>query len=77
VLYGDPKAHLFTLRNCRKDIGYYTKLTDSAPTTALVANAVKQTYEIAYALGKGDLHMPMLGDVLAELNNSELPKPGP
>ena len=72
VIGGDPKAHEFTIRNCRKDITYYTRLADATPVTGVVANAVKQTYEIAMAMDRGDKHMPMLCDAVAELNGVKL-----
>lgn len=72
VIGGDPKAHLFTLRNCLKDITYYNRLAEAAPATAVVAGSVKQIYTIALAMGKGDDHMPMISDAVAELNGIKL-----
>ncbi len=72
VVGGDPKAHQFTLRNCRKDIGYYTDLADSIPATSVVANAVKQSYTIAMNQGHGDEFMPRLCHSIAELNGAKI-----
>jgi len=68
VIDRDPKAHLFTLRNCYKDIGYYNALADAAGQTSIVASAVKQSYALALAQGAGDRHMPMLADVIGNIN---------
>jgi len=68
VLDRDPKAHLFTLSNCYKDIGYYNAMVDATGQTSMVAGAVKQSYSLAMNQGAGDKHMPMLADVIAEVN---------
>jgi 3-hydroxyisobutyrate dehydrogenase-like beta-hydroxyacid dehydrogenase len=68
VIEGDPEAHLFTLRNCVKDISYYTLLADSLPITPMLGNAVKQTYTIALSQGRGDQYLPRVIDAMAEFN---------
>jgi 3-hydroxyisobutyrate dehydrogenase-like beta-hydroxyacid dehydrogenase len=72
VIGGDPEAHLFTLRNCRKDIGYYNNLADAAGVTSIVAGAVKQAYTIALAQGKQTQNLPQMIDAVAELNGVKL-----
>ncbi|WP_319633567.1 NAD(P)-dependent oxidoreductase [Pelagibius marinus] len=68
VIGGDPKAHEFTLANCDKDIRYYNQLADSEKLTTVVASAVKQSYAMALAMGRGADNMPMLADAVANFN---------
>jgi hypothetical protein len=69
VIGGDPKAHEFTLANCDKDIRYYNQLADSEKLTTVVASAVKQSYAMALAMGRGADNMPMLADAVANFNH--------
>lgn len=69
VIGGDPKAHEFTIANCDKDIRYYNQLADAERLTAVVASAVKQSYAMAMAMGRGDDNMPMLADAVANFNH--------
>lgn len=68
IIGGDPEAHLFTLKNGYKDIKYYTQLADAAEMAAPVGNATKQCYALAVANGHGERHLPMLTDVINEVN---------
>jgi hypothetical protein len=68
VIGGDPKAHEFTLANCDKDIRYFNQLADAEKLTTVVASAVKQTYTMAMAMGRGADNMPMLADAVANFN---------
>jgi len=68
VIGGDPKAHEFTIANCDKDIRYYNQLADSEKLTTVVASAVKQSYAMAMAMGRGADNMPMLADAVANFN---------
>lgn len=68
VIGGDPKAHEFTLANCDKDIRYFNQLADAEKLTTVVASAVKQSYTMAMAMGRGADNMPMLADAVANFN---------
>lgn len=70
VIGGDPKAHEFTLSNCYKDLKYYTQLADSLPMMAQMGAAAKQSYAIAMARGAGDKNLPMLVDVIRDVNEA-------
>ena len=79
VIGRDPKAHEFTLANCDKDIRYYNQLANAEKLTTVVASSVQQSYTMALAMGRGDWHMPMLADVIADFNGISLgakPKAG-
>ena len=68
VLEGDDSGQKFTLRNAVKDMRSYTRLAESAPTTAFAAQAVHQTYLLATNLGHGDKYVPHLFDVIGQMN---------
>jgi 3-hydroxyisobutyrate dehydrogenase-like beta-hydroxyacid dehydrogenase len=68
VLEGDDSGQKFTLRNAVKDMRSYTRLAETAPTTAFAAQAVHQTYLLATNLGHGDKYVPHLFDVLGQVN---------
>jgi 3-hydroxyisobutyrate dehydrogenase-like beta-hydroxyacid dehydrogenase len=68
VIGRDPKAHEFAIRNCLKDQRYFNNMIEAAGMAAVVAPSVKQSYALAVAKGDGDRHMPMMSDVIGELN---------
>ena len=68
VLDGDDSHLKGPLRIAGKDMRYYTKLAESAPATAFIAQAVNQTYQLANIQGHGERFMPVLPGILAELN---------
>ena len=73
VVGGDPKAHLFTLTNCYKDIRYFNRLVDDVGMVAPVAGSAKDYYAMAMSSG-GDSesqHMPMLTDFVYRMNGLE------
>jgi hypothetical protein len=76
VIDGDPKAHEFTIANCDKDVRYFNQLADAEKLTTVVASAVKQTYTMAMAMGRGERNMPMLADAVANFNGVELQPEG-
>ena len=47
---------------------YHTKLAESAPAAAFIAQAVNQTYQLVNIQGHGERFIPVLPGVLAELN---------
>lgn len=75
VLERDPNAHLFTMRNALKDVTYLETLAHSVGLANPLGNAVKNGLAVAVATGRGDLHIPMLSDVVAEMNGASLTQP--
>jgi 3-hydroxyisobutyrate dehydrogenase-like beta-hydroxyacid dehydrogenase len=67
VLEGDDSRLRGPLRIAGKDLRYYTKLAESAPATAFVAQACNQIYQLANIRGHGERFMPVLPGILAEL----------
>ena len=72
VLDGDDSHLKGPLRIAGKDMRYYTKLAESAPATAFIAQAVNQTYQLANIQGHGERYIPVLPGVLAELNGCRI-----
>jgi 3-hydroxyisobutyrate dehydrogenase-like beta-hydroxyacid dehydrogenase len=72
VLERDREAHAFTLRNALKDVRYVEALADAVGVANPIGNAVKNSFTIAVNLGKGEEYVPMLSDIVAELNGASL-----
>ena len=72
VLAGDDSHLRGPIRIAGKDMRYYTKLAESAPAVAFIAQAVNQTYQLANVQGHGERFMPKLPGILAELNGCKI-----
>ena len=68
---GDRDAHKFTLRNAHKDMRYVASLANESGIASHLASAVKNGFATAEAIGHGGDYVPMLSDVVAELNGIE------
>jgi 3-hydroxyisobutyrate dehydrogenase-like beta-hydroxyacid dehydrogenase len=68
VLERDRNAHRFTLRNAFKDLTYLSAFANASGAVNPVGAAVRNTYAIAIAQGRGDDFVPMISDIVAELN---------
>jgi 3-hydroxyisobutyrate dehydrogenase-like beta-hydroxyacid dehydrogenase len=67
-LEDDDSAAKFAIRNGRKDLRYYTNMTEQLPVTSFLAEAVHQTYVLAETQGYGERFIPRLIDMLADIN---------
>jgi 3-hydroxyisobutyrate dehydrogenase-like beta-hydroxyacid dehydrogenase len=72
VLERDRNAHLFTIDNALKDLCYVEAMADAARLVNPVGNAVKNSYAVAKAQGRGQEFVPMVSDAIAELNGVKL-----
>jgi 3-hydroxyisobutyrate dehydrogenase-like beta-hydroxyacid dehydrogenase len=72
VLERDRDAHKFTLVNAYKDLRYVSSLADSLAVANPVASAVKNSFAMAVASGRGSDHVPQLSDIIAEANGTKL-----
>jgi 3-hydroxyisobutyrate dehydrogenase-like beta-hydroxyacid dehydrogenase len=72
TLERDRNAHKFTLQNASKDMRYLEAMADAAGMANPMGNAVKNIFAIAVATGRADDYVPMLGDIVAELNGTSL-----
>jgi 3-hydroxyisobutyrate dehydrogenase-like beta-hydroxyacid dehydrogenase len=72
VLDGDDSKLKGPLRIAAKDMRFYTRLAESAPAAAFIAQAVNQTYHLANIRGHGERFMPTLPGILAELIGAKI-----
>jgi len=72
VLERDRNAHQFALRNAHKDMRYVVNMGNAAGVANHVGAAVKNVYATAEAIGRGEDYVPMLSDIVAELNGVSL-----
>lgn len=68
----DRNAHLFTITNASKDVRYANNMASDAGAVGIMAAAVKQYYTHAEAIGRGGDYVPMLGDIVAEMNGMNM-----
>ncbi len=69
VPLSDDDSHAkFAIRNARKDLRYYTNMTEQLPVTSYLAETVHQTLVMAENMGYGDRFVPRLIDVLMKVN---------
>ncbi len=64
---GDPTALAFTIRNARKDVGYYAAMADQAGVVSLISPATKTALALAVAEGRGDELVPQMVDFISGL----------
>ena len=68
VPLSDDDTHLkFAIRNARKDLRYYTNMTEQMPVASFMAEQVHQTYVLAETLGYGDRFVPRIVDMMMKL----------
>ena len=59
-LHDDDSHAKFSIRNARKDLRYYTNMTEQMPVASYLAEQVHQTFVLAETLGFGDRFVPRL-----------------
>ncbi|MFN0190681.1 MAG: NAD(P)-dependent oxidoreductase [Aestuariivirga sp.] len=67
-LDNDDSAAKFAIRNARKDLRYYTNMTERLPVVSHFAEAAHQTYVMADNMGYADRFVPRLIDVNMLIN---------
>ena len=72
VLERDRDAHKFTMRNGLKDVRYLDNMANAAGVADPITTAVKNSFALAVASGRGDEFVPMLSDFVAEINGTSL-----
>jgi 3-hydroxyisobutyrate dehydrogenase-like beta-hydroxyacid dehydrogenase len=77
VLERDRNAHKFAIRNGLKDMTYLASFANAAGLANPLGAAVRNSFALAVGTGHGEDYVPMLSDVIAELNGIayEVPKP--
>ncbi|SEM02238.1 hypothetical protein SAMN05443999_11172 [Roseovarius azorensis] len=65
-------AHVFSLDNAAKDIGYVCLMAQAAGMANPMSASIRNAFASAVAQGKGADYMPMLADHVASLNGVDL-----
>ena len=63
---GDPNMLAFSIRNARKDVGYYTDMAESLGVKSLMANGAKQALDMSIEAGRGDEFVPLQVDFFVD-----------
>lgn len=66
-LSDDDSQAKFAIRNARKDLRYYTNMTEQMPIASFMAEQVHQTYVLADTMGYGARYVPRLIDMMKKL----------
>lgn len=69
TLEGKYDGMQFALDNARKDVRYYTRLAADLSVPSTIGDGVRETLDIASALGFGDKFYPSTVEAQAKLNN--------
>jgi 3-hydroxyisobutyrate dehydrogenase-like beta-hydroxyacid dehydrogenase len=82
VPLADDDSHAkFAIRNARKDLRYYTNMTETMPVASFLAETAHQLYVTAENMGYGERYVARMIDVMLELNGitkaKAPPAPGP
>ncbi|MBV8613702.1 MAG: NAD(P)-dependent oxidoreductase [Acetobacteraceae bacterium] len=76
VLERDCDAHKFSLRNGLKDVTYLAGLANASGAANLLGAAVRNSFALAVGTGRGEDYVPMLSDIVAEMNGVSLTERG-
>jgi 3-hydroxyisobutyrate dehydrogenase-like beta-hydroxyacid dehydrogenase len=66
-LSDDDSQAKFAIRNARKDLRYYTNMTENMPVASFMAEQVHQIYVLADSMGYGERFVPRLVDMMMKL----------
>jgi 3-hydroxyisobutyrate dehydrogenase-like beta-hydroxyacid dehydrogenase len=67
-LVDDDTAAKFAIKNARKDMRYYTNMTEQLPVASFLAESVHQLFVMAENMGFGDRFIPRMIDVFQKIN---------
>ncbi len=67
-LHDDDSHAKFAIRNARKDLRYYTNMTEALPVTSFLAEQVHQLLVMADNMGYGERFIPRLIDAMMQAN---------
>ena len=73
-LADDDTALKFGIATARKDLRYYTNMTEQLPTTSFIAEAVHQTFILAENSGYSGRFVPRMVEFVAKLNGVDFHK---
>lgn len=66
-LHNDDTHAKFAIRNARKDLRYYTNMTETLPVASFMGEQVHQTFVLADTMGYGERFVPRLIDMMKKL----------
>lgn len=72
MLQGDLTGLKFAIDNGRKDLRYYTHLSESLPSTSFIAEAAHQSFVLASNLGHGERFIASLLEVQEQINGVKI-----
>jgi 3-hydroxyisobutyrate dehydrogenase-like beta-hydroxyacid dehydrogenase len=72
VIERDRNAHRFTINNAHKDVTYLAGFAQALGVANPMGAAVRNSFALAAATGHGEDYVPMLSDIVAELNGTLL-----
>jgi 3-hydroxyisobutyrate dehydrogenase-like beta-hydroxyacid dehydrogenase len=72
VLERDGNAHQFTIRNALKDMSYLAGFAGAASFANPMGAAVRNSFALAAGAGRAEDYVPMLSDIIAEINGVSL-----
>jgi 3-hydroxyisobutyrate dehydrogenase-like beta-hydroxyacid dehydrogenase len=72
ALQGDLTGLKFAIDNGRKDLRYFTHLSESLPTTSFVAEAAHQSFVLASNLGLGERFIASLLEAQEQINGVKI-----
>ena len=67
-LADDDTAAKFAIKNARKDMRYYTNMTEQLPVASFLGESVHQLFVMAENMGYGDRFIPRMIDVFQKIN---------
>jgi 3-hydroxyisobutyrate dehydrogenase-like beta-hydroxyacid dehydrogenase len=65
-LHDDDSHAKFAIRNGRKDLRYYTNMTENMPVSSPIAETIHQIFVLADTQGYGERFVPRLVDMMVK-----------
>ena len=62
----DPDKLAFSIRNARKDVGYYTDMAESLGVESIMAEGAKKALDLSIDAGRGDEFVPLQVDFFVQ-----------
>jgi 3-hydroxyisobutyrate dehydrogenase-like beta-hydroxyacid dehydrogenase len=66
-LSDDDSQARFSIRNARKDLRYYTNMTEQLPVPSPIGETIHQSFVLAETQGYGDRFVPRMIDMMMQL----------
>jgi len=68
----DENAHVFSIANAAKDVGYVANMASDAEVVNIMGAAIKHYFTHALATGQSERYVPMLSDIVGEMNGLDM-----